>query len=493
MKCSVIFPPGIRPLMPSRNVGSIAGILKDIFRTVDVIDVNSYFFNKIYKNELQLYMDNDIQVLKSENIEKCIKTFKSIELLSEDSYKSITNEISIRSFLLSNIISDLNFGLFAVQLKNENQLGRMLRNHVFHPALKQLVNELLSSEKYDFVVINIETYKQVYFAALIAELLHARSSGKILVSGEYVNSLIEEELVSELQTYFDYVVDIDYQKGVFRVYEWSKINACVKPDGNDEQPVQSYEFNEDSNNRSDLFDINFFSDDSYFYMFPKYPIRLSIGCCHGKCKFCIQNKRAHKSLQVFSVSKLVSEIMEADNEKYSFFEFVDVNVHAKQLLQFATMISENNLNVKWVANTRLYEELLRLDNCELLAKAGCKKLFIGFESYNQEILDACGKGIQTGHMKTLLNNLKASGIATHISFLFGVPGETERQAENTRNFIIENLELIDIAEINRYIEHDKEKINKDDYNVNQYVLELRKLLENNGKTASYFNIFTKIR
>lgn len=491
MKCLVLIPPAIKPTMASRNAGSIAGILKKQYPIVDVLDLNNLFFDHIYKNYLVIKTKEKETVLHSDELAGCFQTYKDKNALDENVYKKIVNVVRVRDFFLESIISDFRFGFLSVYLSNPEQLCEKLENHSFNEILKDMVLELIPSFDYDMVVMNLDSLRQIYFSALITDLFRSKSKTKIMIYGQYVNSLIDETLVKQLTDYFDYVVHVDFREKLMQLYEWRKVNLLVASRGRDLLPVQWMDYKLEDEDNKDLYDPLFFADYSYYYPFIKYPIRFSIGCFYAQCKFCIHNIIRHKPTQKFTISEVFAEVIKANEKGYSFFEFIDVNVPACLLIELSKMVEKCHLDISWTANTRLYEEFTDINNCEVIAKSGCKKLFIGYESYCQEILDECHKGIKTQNMARVLRNLKTAGINTHISFLFGLPNETRIQAEKTKDFICNHIDLMDIVEINRYVAHDQSFF-EEEYNVNEFVLELRRMIELKQKDASFFNVYKKL-
>ena len=89
----------------------------------------------------------------------------------------------------------------------------------------------------------------------------------------------------------------------------------------------------------------------------------------------------------------------------------------------------------WCCQTRadnLDEELL-----SLMKKAGCGLIHLGVESGSEEVLAASGKATTKEAIYKGVRMIEAAGIETLAFFMFGLPGESESQREETIKFAIE--------------------------------------------------------
>jgi hypothetical protein len=77
---------------------------------------------------------------------------------------------------------------------------------------------------------------------------------------------------------------------------------------------------------------------------------------------------------------------------------------------------------------RVYERLRRM---------GVRKLFFGLESGSQAVLDHMDKGLRLGAARRALRDCAAAGIAAHVFTIVGFPEETEAQARETVQFLLD--------------------------------------------------------
>ena len=89
--------------------------------------------------------------------------------------------------------------------------------------------------------------------------------------------------------------------------------------------------------------------------------------------------------------------------------------------------------------------------------------------------------------------MKNAGIYTHISILFGFPGETCEQAQDTYRFLCENIQLFDLVEINRFVNHNFEAQPESNYDVDSIVKEMRSIIYSYNKTPTYYRVYQLLR
>jgi len=156
--------------------------------------------------------------------------------------------------------------------------------------------------------------------------------------------------------------------------------------------------------------------------------------CPFQCVFCAwpQIMYGDHSYRVRSPKDVVDEIAWC-KEKYSIKSFyIDddtFNIGKPRLLEFAEELKKRNLGLPWAA-------MARSDTCdaETIAKlrdAGMVAIKYGVESGDQNIVNAIGKKLNLETLKKAVKETKALGVKVHLTFTFGLPGETRETAERT--------------------------------------------------------------
>jgi anaerobic magnesium-protoporphyrin IX monomethyl ester cyclase len=153
--------------------------------------------------------------------------------------------------------------------------------------------------------------------------------------------------------------------------------------------------------------------------------------CPFTCSFCavvpIYNARwKGKSAQgIYNDVKLLKDTYQADS-----IEFHDNNffVSEKRTVEFAKLIEKENMI--WWGEARIDTmDKYKDESLAAIRKSGCKMIFFGAETGNDEVLKKMDKGgTQTG--KQILEfaaRLKKFDIIPEYSFVLGIPGDTEKQ------------------------------------------------------------------
>ena len=156
----------------------------------------------------------------------------------------------------------------------------------------------------------------------------------------------------------------------------------------------------------------------------------SMGCPFS-CSFCavvpIYNAR-WKAKSAANIYKDVSFF----KEKYNIdaIEFHDNNFFTskKRVIEFSKLII--NDNIQWWGEGRIDTINKYTDeDLHLMRKAGCKMMFLGAETGNDEVLKQMNKGgTQSGQMiKDFVLRMKHVDIIPELSFVLGMPGDDEKK------------------------------------------------------------------
>jgi anaerobic magnesium-protoporphyrin IX monomethyl ester cyclase len=68
-------------------------------------------------------------------------------------------------------------------------------------------------------------------------------------------------------------------------------------------------------------------------------------------------------------------------------------------------------------------------------EAGCRSIFFGIESSNQEVLKLIGKGFTLKQARKAISWVHEAGIQVHTSFIIGLPGDTYQSTLNIAKFV----------------------------------------------------------
>ena len=90
----------------------------------------------------------------------------------------------------------------------------------------------------------------------------------------------------------------------------------------------------------------------------------------------------------------------------------------------------------WLANAIINPKMTE-SLCKKMRDCGCEKLIFGIETGSQRLLKLMNKGYKQEDAKYVLKNVSQAGIKVTGNFMFGFPGETEEDFQQTLDFISE--------------------------------------------------------
>ncbi len=157
--------------------------------------------------------------------------------------------------------------------------------------------------------------------------------------------------------------------------------------------------------------------------------------CPYTCKWCStavygQSYRRRPAHLVAAEMKLLKEQYNPDA-----IWFVDdvFTISHKWLTAFHEEVVKQKAQIRFECITRaerLNDEILRL-----LKEAGCFRIWIGAESGSQEIIDAMDRRVDVNHVKKIIQDTNAMGIETGTFIMLGYPGETEKNIDETIQYL----------------------------------------------------------
>lgn len=159
--------------------------------------------------------------------------------------------------------------------------------------------------------------------------------------------------------------------------------------------------------------------------------------CAFKCSFCNYPTRAGK-LTLASLDTLEKEFdsMRARGNVENLV-FIDdtFNVPLPRFKDICRLLIRKDYGFSWYSYFRCSNS--DEEAVELMARSGCKGVFLGIESGSPAILENMNKAASAGHYRRGIEMLHRHGILTFGSFIVGFPGETEKTVRETVSFIKE--------------------------------------------------------
>jgi len=248
------------------------------------------------------------------------------------------------------------------------------------------------SDDYDLVGVSFHSFSVKY-----AKQIRERFKGKLICGGHHPSALPDQ------------MISIGYDQVVIGEGENAIIDIIQ---GNDSKIVNC--------------------ERKYFYGINEVPHGISIISSRGcpfSCNFCGSSNFWGHSYKIRSVDNVILEIEKRKSEGYNTWIFYDDNFTANKKRVFE-ICSHLDGSLIWECVGRA--ESLDEELCKELYRAGCRKIHLGIESLSQDALDRMNKKTTVEKMLKGIEIAETIGINTMSLFLVGLPGDTYKNIEETR-------------------------------------------------------------
>ncbi|MDD5644728.1 MAG: radical SAM protein [bacterium] len=308
---------------------------------------------------------------------------------------------------------------------------------------KKLIS-LAREKKPEFVILD-STTPSIYSDIECAKIIKNNCNAAVIMVGPHISALPRETLklaegnidVACIGEY-DYTVrdviknigNLDKIPGIFYYKNGEIIKTSPRPfiENLDNLPFPAWQ-------HMDL--LKYFDGGK---LYPYIDIISGRGC-PNKCIFCLWPQTMHGlKYRLRSPRNVVDEI-ERDIKLCPrvlkgefFFEDDTFTIDRERAILICEEILRRNLKITFSVNSRA-------DNADrqmfqIMKRAGCRQLLVGFESADQQILNNVKKNITVEDSYRFIDIAREAKLQVHGCFVIGLPGETEKTAEKTINFAL---------------------------------------------------------
>lgn len=447
--------PGVAFNAPHLSVPLIKGYLKENNVETKQIDLAARFLKEcinssyIKNNDKKYYDnldDNDKEIINT--IETTISYLKDKKI---DSYKIMdSNDKFIKYLNLYSNMYDVDWTRRGLQFKDRILSVDDVLSFAFKEENK-LFDVVLESEKYNrgIYYLSVQFPFQLPYAIRMARLIkNGNNKSIVILGGDYLTHIIKN--INELMEkclYIDGIICFGENKYLLDLIEYFSgkrnyniPNTFIRYDekiiNNKRGSCTKYKKNKYVPCFDDL------ELDYYISNLKLVTLTLNYGCYHSKCKFC-SRYFYYSGYDVYDLDKIFNLIKELYfKEHIEAIYFIDECVLPNTLIKLANYLLDNNIDIKWMVETRIDKRYLDKSVSDLLYKSGCREISFGIESYNKKILKDMDKKIDLIVAKKVLKNFFESGITVASTFMIGYPTEKLFDIFKTLYFI-KNFKYLD--------------------------------------------------
>lgn len=178
-------------------------------------------------------------------------------------------------------------------------------------------------------------------------------------------------------------------------------------------------------------------DYRYTFLGPRNAmLQFSRGCPYH-CIFCLK-KMYGAGFRRKSPERFLQEIDYVINTigaRSIYFYDLSFTAHKPSVYQICEAIRQRGYQFSWCCQTRA--EMLEPELLAAMKAAGCRVIHVGVESGSERIAGTLGKRVNLSQIRQGVQEIKEAGMLTACFFMFGLPGETRDDMEDTIKLALE--------------------------------------------------------
>lgn len=155
--------------------------------------------------------------------------------------------------------------------------------------------------------------------------------------------------------------------------------------------------------------------------------------CPYKCTYCVwphvMKSTKYRPRNVVSILDEMEHVCHEYGFRSVYFDDDTFNIGRQRMLDFCCEKIQRNNHIPWAIMARA--DLMDQEILEAMAKAGLKAVKYGIESADPKLLTHVHKNLDVQKAIENIRKTKALDIKVHLTFMFGIPGETKQSIQRT--------------------------------------------------------------
>lgn len=161
---------------------------------------------------------------------------------------------------------------------------------------------------------------------------------------------------------------------------------------------------------------------------------ISMRGCPYHCGFCAQSNIS-TTWQIRSPEMVIRDFKKYRDNGYGHIDIHDSTFFVPYERAIKVVDGIKNLGITWSANCRTDTPFTE-EHIKLLEEAGCRDLYVGFESMSDRVLGYMNKKTLSAQNRQFNELFKNSSINTTASIIVGYPGENKTDHNLTREYLL---------------------------------------------------------
>jgi hypothetical protein len=476
---ALLFPPQWSPFQPSLSVPSLAAWLRREGFSVHSLDANLGFYQWLYRESCVSHCKGLIDQSTACRAEKIAygavldaapdfaaditrlqQLFSRGPVSDEDLIRShfvAVNSMDVYLDSISKLAKNFKVSPFMFETEAGDYNSIALQRLVENPPrlLEMFVDEYLTSN-----VIPLEPrclglscigQEQLFFSLLFGKRAKQLMNIPVIVGGTIFSRIFERGAlpIDWFERYFDVIVRNEGEKPASSLLANLTLDRPLTGDvpgivyrtssglaaSNASCPLKPTEL--------PVPDFDGLPLKSYIASHLSLPLLSSRGCYWGKCEFCHHGMvygEKYASYDAQAVLDTVQTYARQYGAKH--FAFNDEAIPPK-IARSIGQIFPDTQESSWAFTGLIkFEEFFKKDDFVNLRRIGFRSLYVGLESASERVLELMRKHSKKSTIVRNLADAADAGIWMHCFLFFGFPGETETDAKETYDFILEHDDII---------------------------------------------------
>lgn len=328
--------------------------------------------------------------------------------------------------------------------------------NVYRDVCRQLVLPAVQKEQPEVVGVSIGTQMQLFAGLTFCQMIKTEFPDIHVTVGGNVITRLQEEWPKHSEFFndiFDTAILYEGEHALLWLLEalagereWHQVPNLM---WSKNQTVQvNTDIYTEKTTALPLPDFDGLPLDSYFVPVRILPYLATRGCYWGRCTFCDHGQGYFDQYRGKPANDVVREI-KALKEKYQadHFLFSDESYPPALFKKVIQLLVEEQVGIKWTTLIRFEESLQDPQIWKQAVESGCCTLYYGMESANERVLELMDKHARKSVIENNLREAARAGIWNHVMAFYGFPGETREEAEETRQFLLDNKRVIHSVEV----------------------------------------------